>query len=65
MAWIVDDEPTLCLVRGRSRNRPHPVLTGGQSLSDPKKWIVSPGPGRITRDVRSSPCGQGREQNMW
>lgn len=46
MAWIVDDEPTLCLVRGRSRSRPHPVLTGGQSLSGPKKGSVSPGPGR-------------------
>jgi hypothetical protein len=46
MARIVDDEPTLCLVRGRSRSRPHPVLTGGQSLSGPRKGSVSPGPGR-------------------
>lgn len=43
---LVDAEPTLCLVHGRSRNRPHPVLTGGQSLSGPKKGVVSPGPGK-------------------
>lgn len=46
MAQTVDEEPTLCLVHGRSRNRPHPVLTGGQSLSGPKEGVVSPGPGK-------------------
>jgi hypothetical protein len=54
-ARILDVEPTLCLVHGRSRSRPHPVLTGEQSLSGPREGMVSPGPGRIMKSVRSSP----------